>query len=145
MPIKYRVGAPSKLEPELVDIFVKAIHEWVPYRIFTLANSIGPKTYIDWMAKGIKDIQAGIESDYANLTKQINKAYYDRVARNTTSIETGDDKFWPGKAWLLERRHQSEFSLQAAEIKEMQDTINELKEMINAKANSSEAKEDSKV
>lgn len=97
------VGRPLKFTPERRAAIIQDISDAIPYQLAAESNGISEGTLYDWLKQGLKDMNEGIESDYAEFSKAIKKVEKGRIKRHSDKVSDNVDR-WQADAWMLERR-----------------------------------------
>ncbi len=64
-------------------------------------------TFKSWITRGIKDLEAGKESVYATLVRELDHADAKGCGQLLKIIQRQGAKDWRAAAWILERRHEA--------------------------------------
>lgn len=113
MPKTAKVGAPSKLTPELNQAFAESIALGMPVKYACDMHGINADTYHRWMKAGEKES----EPKYVQFYESIKKAQSQFIAHNLTIIKNAAQAQWLPAAWLLERKAPSDFGRNQTKIK----------------------------
>lgn len=97
------VGRPLKFTPERRASILQDIADAIPYELAAQSNGICEDTLYDWIKHGFRDINQGIDSEYAKFSEAIKKVEADRIKRHSNKISENVDR-WQADAWMLERR-----------------------------------------
>jgi hypothetical protein len=97
------MGRPLKFTPEIRTAIIQDISDAIPYQLAAESNGISEGTLYDWLKHGLKDLNEGIESEYANFSKAIKKVEKERIKRHSDKVSDNVDR-WQADAWMLERR-----------------------------------------
>lgn len=108
-------GRPTKFTTERCQAIVLSISKGVPYQIAAEANGIGEETLYGWIRQGMKDINAGLDTEFSKFSETIKRAEEIKIARHLETIQDKPDR-WQADAWILERRWWKHFSSSAAVI-----------------------------
>lgn len=109
-----RRGKRGPLGPRLLDeAVIKQICHYVrlgvPQKVAAMTQKIQENTYWLWRKNGKRDLNDGLDTIYAKLYVEIEKARADCVARNTEIIATAAAEDWRASAFFLERRHAEDW------------------------------------
>jgi hypothetical protein len=124
-------GRPLKFNPERAERIINDISHCVPYALAAFGNGIHEDTLYDWINRGKRDLQAGIDSEFAKFSETLNKVQINRVRTHLDKIAQNCDR-WQADAWLLERRWYKHFALSAKEI-EMDERMKKIEQNMVAK------------
>lgn len=105
----------TKFTPERVSRILNDIKDCIPYKIAAESNGIANATLYDWIDNGIRDFNAGIESDYTKLVealREIEKSKINKLLRNIENEKKGHK----GAEWMLQTVFWKHFSSNAATI-----------------------------
>jgi hypothetical protein len=109
-----KVGRKSPLSKELIE---KA-HELIAAGNYAVVAcqllGICQATYYNYLKKGEKDLEAGVDSLELEFLKAIKEAEAEAEARNVALIQTAAQGTWQAAAWYLERKHKDRWSVKSA-------------------------------
>lgn len=125
-----KVSRPSKFNQTLAEGIIEDISNLVPFTIAAEAHQISRATLHRWINKGVEDIQSGkTNTEFAQFCDTIKKSQCIAVKELLNDIKKGE-KGWQSRAWLLERRFPMEFAMNAQELTELKQQIEEIKELV---------------
>ena len=105
MTDKKRIGRKSKLTPELTERICDFIRKGNYISTACQIVGIHKATYYNWLEQGETDIEAGIDSMYADFVKAVKKAEADAEEELVKMVRNAAPKNWIAGMTLLERRH----------------------------------------
>ncbi len=117
-------GRPSKFTPERRADIISAISRRAPYQLAAEANGISERTLYCWLEEGVKDVEANIESEYAEFLQAIKRAEMQKVMEHTDMIAAKPER-WQADAWLLERRWPAHFGNNVL-LKELNERVSKM-------------------
>lgn len=127
-------GREHKLTPERHEQIIKSLKGMLPQITAAGAAGICEKTLYNWMDRGIKDLEAEIESPFRNLLQCIKAVEAENQERLLRKIEIGAPG-WQGSAWILERRWRALFGVHGDEIRLMMEKLDAMERKLNGDDN----------
>jgi|SRR6185436_9178705 len=121
----------SNLTEDVAQIIYDGIKAGLPNRMSHELAGVKERCFYNWMSKGEKDIDENIETAYSIFVQTIKQVRAKSAMRKLKYINSKDNKSWQAKAWLLERCHASSFAVNAQEMLEMKDQMNEIKALLS--------------
>lgn len=97
------IGAPPKLDTDLVARITIAVERGVTWEVAAQVAGVHPRTLLEWRDRGADDDEAGRDTVYAHLHREVICA---RAAGETSLvglIRRHGVTDWRAAAWLLER------------------------------------------
>lgn len=107
---KNKGGRSSKLTNSLMNRLVEAIAEGNYYEAACSYAGIHYATYRDWMVKGERDLQEGVESNYTELYEAVKKAEAEAEVNLVKQWKKHTPGDWKAIATFLERRYPDRWS-----------------------------------
>lgn len=109
------MGRPPKFTPQVRTAIIDCISDRIPYDLAALSNGVSPRRFYEWLKQGLIDLDAGIESDYANFSQGVKNAEVGKMRFHLDKISENIER-WQADAWILERRWWKHFSPNAAVV-----------------------------
>ena len=111
-PAPEPMGRPTKFTPDRCADIISAISRRAPYQLAAEANGISERTLFYWLEEGVRDLDANIDSEYAQFLQSIKRAEMQKVMEHTDMIAAKPER-WQADAWILERRWPKHFGANA--------------------------------
>jgi len=127
---KPKQGNPFAYTQEKHDALVAAIGKNLPYEVAAWHARVCERTFYNWMTRGKEDIQAGKNTEFAQLVQDVLNVESLKITQHLDSIENGHVA-WRGRLAILERRWRKFFGADAGIIQELLELITKLKQDIN--------------
>jgi trehalose-6-phosphate synthase len=97
-----KTGRPSELTPENYAKLVEYITGGVPYEMASGAIGINKETIYHWLNLGKRDLEAGINSEFAKFSNELKDIACKNALDNLKNVKSLTNR-WQAAAWLLER------------------------------------------
>lgn len=97
---KNKVGRPSKISQEKIDIIVNALRTGAYIETCALHAGVDKRTIYDWLKKG----NNGENELCVKFLNAVNKAMAEAELRDIRNIQMHAEKDWRASAWRLERK-----------------------------------------
>lgn len=127
--LEFKLGAKSKLTPEIEAKILSLYESGVPICICSAAVGLSRATAHSWVVRGEKETNEGIESEYSSFFKKLYERDAKKISSYIQEIERGD-KTWKAYDSLLTKRWPRSFSPQSLLADELQQKIDMLKELM---------------
>lgn len=130
--IKYesKMGAPSKLTPEIIAEFSKAISEVLVIRQAAGLIGVSHATIYNWINKGEEDSKKDLSNDFVHFFYTVKVAQAREVRKLIADVRerpTG----WQACAWLLERCFREDFGQDNEKIRELLEKQDKFEKMLD--------------
>lgn len=123
-------GRPTKICPEVRAQIITAIKANLPYEYAAWSARVSPRILYSWLEQGRKDEAEGIISEHSEFLHDIKAAEAFKIINHVKAVEDQTER-WQARSWILERRFRKDFALNGEELKDMADTLAQLKSMID--------------
>lgn len=117
------------LTPEIQAKLIDAISRVLVYTQATALANIKKSTFKTWMAKGTKDEEEDLDTEYSRLSMAIKHARALKVEELLRDIAEGKNR-WQSSAWMLERCFREDFGSDAGVIEDIKKKIEVLEKII---------------
>lgn len=126
-------GRPSKFTPERVEEILKAVKRGHPFELIAQSNMIGISTLEGWITQGRKDLEEGIDSEFAKFSGAIAKIWAEAIELNLHKTEAGA-KGWQGAFAVLQTHPRSRryFSANGDAIEKFEKQLSAIEEKLNS-------------
>lgn len=123
------------LTPALQEAIIEGVKGLLGMAAVADLCGIGKTTIYEWLRKGEADLEAGVESDYANIAYAIKKQESKNQKELLERIKSAglDPKTWTANGWLLERKWRTDFGANAHDYEVFQKQIDEIKQLLLGK------------
>jgi len=106
-------GRPTKLTPKVQERFIEALGMALTYRLSAQYAGIGLSTFHKWMQRGEREA-GSIYADFRDAVKRAEAA--NAAACMARIAKASDEGHWQAAAWILERRHPSDYGRRVQEV-----------------------------
>jgi len=107
-PKPLHAGRPAIIETDrgaaVVERLIACARAFAPYETCAAYAGINKDTLIQWLKRGARELDEGIESPYVSLHRDFTIALANAETRLLAVIQTAAAKQWQAAAWILERR-----------------------------------------
>lgn len=135
-----QVRSPRKVTQEMLDKVLACIKRGAPIKYAAEANQITKGHFYNLINQGLCDLDHGItDSIHARLVDSLRHIEMEDVIRCQEDIRESD-KGHKGAEWTLEHKYWREYGMNA-QIKELSDDIDKLKQKKDELTNGKETKE----
>lgn len=101
---KRRIGAPTKITPELVETIIYDVERGAYYQQAAAAAGIHVSTLKGWREQGEEDLDAGRDTPFAALVEGLTRASAQAELTMVQRIRAQAGEDWRAAAWWLERK-----------------------------------------
>ncbi|MEN9450052.1 MAG: hypothetical protein RJA83_666 [Pseudomonadota bacterium] len=122
-----------KPRKEIFSGLLEDAKKMIPLSFSANARGISSSTLYRWLERGLKESDEGRKTELSKFAMQLRKIDCENIEILISEVRSGC-KVWQSKAWLLERRYPTEFTLYSGEFNRLREEINDLKAMILEKA-----------
>jgi ribosomal protein L32E len=103
------LGPDGEMIPN-TDAIANAIRLGVPLKYASGLCALNHATVLEWIARGVEDVQAGKTSVHVDFATLVAQARGEFVAQNVRNVSDAGSSDWRASAFLLERRAPDEFA-----------------------------------
>lgn len=123
----------SKPRKEIFYGLLEDSRRMIPLSHSANSRGIAASTLYKWLERGISESDEGKETELSKFAMEMRSIDCENIQGLISEVKAGC-KAWQSKAWLLERRYPTEFTLYSGEFNRLREEINDLKSMILEKA-----------
>ena len=136
------MARPTRLDKDIIAKSIEAVSSGANYAMLSDCLGVAESTIYEWKKRGREDIEAGLNTIYAEFLDNIKKCRYQYEQSLCAEIQRqGFEGAWQANCWLLERRNPKVFGKDANVLRE----IAELKEALASVVSMVDCKTESKV
>ena len=104
-----------KFDQPTTEAILQDLRDEVPYQYAAESNGVAFRTFTKWVEYGIRDLEEGKESNFAQFVLAVRQIEKERIKRHVKNIRS-EQKSHRGSEWILERAFWKQFSSKAVEI-----------------------------